>query len=124
HVHHEDFADPLGLERHAARQHLVEDHPDRVEVRSRIDSARARALLGAHVKRRPKQHTCLRAMTSASTLYLCDPEIENLDVLWIVAPGPQEDVLGLEVPMHDAGSMGGREPSHDLARDSKGPIFG
>ncbi len=110
-------------------EHLVEHHPERVEIRARVDVA-AEGLLGRHVLGRPVGHAHLRqrrAAWAASCIVrfgdLGDPEVEHLGHL---GPGGavahQHHVLGLEIAVHDPDRVHGVEPERDLPRDAERAI--
>ncbi len=102
----QDARDGRCLERNLAGEHLVRDDAERVDVAARVDLALARRLLGAHVCRRPDRDTRAGQCAAAGVRQrLGDSEIGDHHS----PPGPlEEDVVGLDVPMHDPHRM--REP--------------
>nr|WP_236644646.1 hypothetical protein [Sorangium cellulosum] len=114
-------------ERQAPREHLVEDAAERVEIRAPVDAPR-RGLLGRHVLGRPhdrdrgpgrplpragrvRDAVALAAVVGQA---LREPEIEQLQAGFGdggrglgAARARQEQVLGLDVPVHEA--LGVRE---------------
>ena len=120
---HQDRRHRLGvrvsLERLPAREQLVENRPEREDVRTVIDREPFH-LLGRHVAHRPHDHPGLRvarARRGARLLALRDgldplrqPEVEDLEM----AVSRNEEVLGLQVPVDDALLMGGGESLRDL----------
>ena len=84
--------------RDLAGEHLVQDAAEAVEVRPAIHTRRAVRLLWAHVGGRAHRHARGRQVLSVSDLQRPgDAEIRDQRV----APAEQ-DVLGLDVPVHDA----------------------
>ena len=93
-------------ERPLARQHLVEDRPEREEVAPLVRRP-ASHLLGRHVAHRPEHHAGLRAAgdrpgiglapVAPVQLQLRETEVQDLDPPVL----RQKDVLGLQVPVHD-----------------------
>ena len=97
-----------------ARGHLVEDHADGVEVAALVQGA-ARGLLRGHVLRSAADHvvprqpgllgidwpddSVARQRRHVRPENFGDAEIEHLDVVGLVAPGLDHDVLGLQVAM-------------------------
>ena len=115
----EEFADGRRVEGQAAAQRLVHHHAEGVEIRARVHLA-TRGLLRRHVERRAED--CALAGQAIRRLgqrgrELRDPEVEDLHQRAVFAAGDQEDVLGLEIPMHDARGVGDLETVADLAGD-------
>ena len=127
----------LAAERLAARRHLVQDRPERELVRAVVDGAAARLLRG-HVAGRP-EHDPGRGLrrgrlgpggrgrvepvllsAGAVAAQLGEAEVEDLDV----AVGGHHDVLGLQVPVDDAGGVGLGEAVRDLGSDVEQPSNG
>ena len=109
----------VSLERLLAREQLVEDRPEREDVRAVIDRESLH-LFGRHVARGPHDRAGLRvarARWRARLLAGSDgldslrqAEVEDLQV---AVPG-DEEVLGLQVPMDDALLVGSREALGNL----------
>ena len=116
------FSRRLPLERRAAREHLAEDRSEREDVGPLVDR-RAAGLLRRHVADRADDRPGLGvAATVASAMFvsrgdgrpcLGQAEVENLDPAVL----RDQDVVGLQVPMHDPLLVRRREPEGDLARD-------
>ena len=84
--------------RRLAREHLVEQTAEAVDVGARVEPALARRLLGAHVTRRAEREPGLGHAIAAGLAHReRDPEVGD-ERRAIV----QEDVLGLDVAMDDA----------------------
>ena len=87
----------IAADRPRARDHLVEDDADGVEIRARVDPVRAARLLGRHVLGRP-HHDAGHGevlLLRVEPPRLGDPEVDELE------DGPaagerHEDVLGLQ----------------------------
>jgi hypothetical protein len=103
----------LRFVRPAPRQALVEHHADRVEVRARVDVLHAERLLRRHVVRRAHRRAGARlvALIRALAEELRDPEIEELGRRRPLLVELDEDVLGLEIAVDDAGACATARPS-------------
>jgi hypothetical protein len=101
---------PLERERSAAREHLVQEHPERVDVDPHVHLERiARDLLGAHVRQRAEHLAEPRGPGAAPRVAgrvavgePRDPEVQHVRAPRVV----HEHVPGLEVAMDDAALMG------------------
>ncbi|MDQ3035891.1 MAG: class I SAM-dependent methyltransferase, partial [Myxococcota bacterium] len=105
----------LRLEGPSPREHLVEDRADREHVAARVDAPPAR-LLRRHVRGRAED----RAGAGHRVIgveHPRDAEVEQLDELH-PADALHEHVLGLEIAMHDAALVRGRERGEHLHRDA------
>ena len=115
-----DLWNRRALERGLAGQHLVDDRAEREHVGALVDGGVLTGrLLGRHVLRRAEQRALLR-LHGLRAADLGDAEIEDLrdlDRVAVVLGGDQEDVLRLEIAVHDAGPVGRRERRADLAND-------
>ncbi len=89
-----------------AREHLVEHHAERVDVGARIRRGAA-GLLEGHVLRRA-HHVPARLLQVAGQVG--EAEIEHLHLLATVGRVHEEEVLRLDVAVHDAGLVRGAEP--------------
>ncbi len=106
-----------------ARQHLVDDDAERVDVRPLIDRL-AERLLRRHVPRRPHHPALLGLGVLARQLpvprkrlaQLCQAEVEDLHA----AVAREHDVVGLEVPVDDAPLVRARQAQRDLPCDVLG----
>ena len=122
HLLGEDAHHRVGVVRHVPGDHLVEKHPERVDVRPLVDLL-ACALLGRHVVWGAENLAVPRESVRAIG-HLGDSEIEYLDEVLVVAPANQKNVLRLEVAVHDARVMGCAECQTDLAGDVYRSAFG
>ena len=106
-------------ERRAAARHLERDAAERVEVGAPVDLRRVAPLLGRHVRRRAHRARRARRDAGERTGQLRDAEVEDLDAFAArqLAIGDEEDVVGLEIAMRDAGVVRGIEHARDLAAD-------
>jgi hypothetical protein len=104
------------------REHLVEDGPEREDVRALV-GGQPLSLLGRHVGNSPEDGAgrgLLRGgrrgrgggFDEQGRLKLGETEIEDLHV----ATSGHEEVLRLEVPVNDSLRVGGRQPVRDLNR--------
>jgi hypothetical protein len=105
----------------AARQHLVEQHADAVEVARRPDR-QAETLLGRHVARRADDEARLGRGVRARHLgrgrqHLGDAEVEHADAVLV-----EHDVRGLEVAVDDAERVGFRQHVADFGGDPHGAL--
>ena len=108
------------LERAAAAEHLVEDRAEREEIRAVIRRP-AEHLLGRHVAHRAEDgprlgQPCLRFRRSAARAAASgrqlprQPEVEDLDAAVL----GHEQVVGLEIAVHDALVVRGGQALRDL----------
>ncbi len=93
------------LERRAAREHLVHDDAERVDIGACVDAVAA-DLLGSHVARAPED------LVRFGQVLLAVPgdvrhqaEVEYLHEVCVVRTTNQEDVARLQIAMHDAGRV-------------------
>ena len=112
-------------ERVRARQRLVGDDAERVEIGAMVDVGVAERLLGRHVRRRPERHAGRgerrprigRGVAAPSARGHAhgarDAEVGDHGVTV-----GEEDVLGLHVPVHDAVPVRMRERVGDVAHDA------
>ena len=108
-VLHRDRDRRVALERHAAREHLVEHHAERVDVGLRPDAATAR-LLGREVLRGADDRADLGHLRVAG---VGDAEVGDLDAA-VVA---DEHVVRLDVAVDDAVLVGVAQAGEHLHRD-------
>jgi hypothetical protein len=114
----------LALDRHAADQHLVEDHAERVEVRSRPHLALAARLLRGHIVRRAQDEPRLRQPELAlEARGAGDPEVEELHDLAAALPH-EVHVVRLEIAVDDARLVRGGERREDRAAQLAGDLDG
>ena len=121
----QDLPVALADERHAPDEHLVEADPERVDVGAVIDVGATLALLGRHVRRRAEHEPGARAVRAEGALVagqLGDAEIEELDEVLVAAARRQDDVVGLEIAVDDAGLVRRGERIRDLERDRQRPL--
>ena len=95
-------------------------------VEHRVSRAqRANAPAAVHVLRCPDHQSLLRELGTAATHRLGDTEVDDLGPIGAIASHTEQNVVGLEVPMHDRGwsfVRGGERFGHlarnlDRARD-------
>ena len=112
----EERGDVGRVERQDPRQHLVEQDAERVEVArgARVDR---RDALGRHVLRRAEHLAGAREPRVLRRAR--DAEVEQLGEVGPVGASREEDVLGLEVAVHDAEVVGARERARDLDHDGQ-----
>jgi hypothetical protein len=117
----------LGHEGQLADQELVEDDANRVKVRATVDLFAAR-LLGRHVVGRADHEPFGREVTRERLVLLVhrphelgDPEVANLDEIGrlplVIGAVQKQDVLRLQVAVHDADVVRGREGGEGLRDD-------
>jgi hypothetical protein len=97
-----------GLEGELARDHLVEDGAEGVEVASAVEGLAPR-LLGRHELRRAEDHTFLSQRVGAQQIdvvNLGQAEIKDLGIVGHTALLGEQDVLRLEVPVNDPNVVG------------------
>ena len=101
---------------HHARtgEHLVEDQPERVDVRAAVDRG-ARALLRRHVFERADDSAARRLFARSG-----NPEIHDQRE----TVGADHDVRGLQIAVNDAGVVGGSKAAGDLPGDLQSPRNG
>ncbi len=107
-VLHRDLDRRLAVERRLAGQQLVEDDAERVEVGARVDLA-SLGLLGREVLRRADDRARLGHLARAGAR---DPEVRHLHAALAV----DEDVVRLDVAVHDAVPVCEAQRREDLAR--------
>ncbi|MFT3772659.1 MAG: hypothetical protein QM820_45285 [Minicystis sp.] len=106
-------------ERRLPREHLEEDHPERVEIGPRVERALAAELLGRHVLRRPHGDPGLRELLLDVAIGALDQaEVEEHDA--IVGPG-EEDVRGLEIAVPEAFVVRGRDGGEQAVPRARHP---
>src|SRR3569832_312778 len=96
-LHRNQLAGAGGHERRLSREHLVQQHAERVHIRAVGDAARTTALLGGHVDRRSHEraglglglHRAVLAVLGAelgdSTVPSGDPAVAIVRMAWEVA---------------------------------------
>ncbi len=102
------------LERPQSGQALVENAPERVDVRPGVDRLPFE-LLRRRVVDRPDEGAGLREPALRTDL-LGDPEVAEVRVL-VLLPGSDEDVRGLDIAMHETVGVDGVERLRDLRED-------
>ncbi|HEY8429920.1 MAG TPA: hypothetical protein VIL20_16170, partial [Sandaracinaceae bacterium] len=101
-----------------AGEHLVGDEGEAVDVAAGVDGA-ARELLGAHVPRRADDGAAQRELRRvAGPLLLGDPEVAHFDEVGLVAARGEQDVVGLEIAVHDAARVRFAQRTRDLRDDA------
>src|ERR1041384_5761832 len=96
----------LGFERHLAREHFIQDYSRRVEVHSRVVTARAANAFGRHVSWSAEALAGKREALTAH--HSGDSKIEHFD-LQRAAVADKYHVIRLQVPMNDSIPMCGAE---------------
>ena len=110
-----DLRDRLPLERRDPGEELVENEPERPDVRARIDVLRGAHLLGRHVERRAHERPGRRHPGVARARRdLRDPEVEDLEDARAVRLPREEEVARLQIAVDDAGRVGLGEPFRRL----------
>ncbi len=116
----DDRLDGRARERRLPGEHLVEDAAQRVDVGPGVSLALPRGLLGTHVARRPKADTRGRQpVRAASAGGQGDPEIGHQRLTLV-----EEDVLGLDVAVDHAVTVGVVERGGHLDADPDGSLDG
>ncbi len=110
-VLHQEVGGILVVERQRAGHHLVEHDAQGVEVGAPVDVGRL-DVLRSDVSRRPEDLLAPRERGRVHDLG--DPEVQYLDRVVTDLAGHQEDVLGLEVAVHDPHLVGAAEGGSDL----------
>ena len=98
----EDAGRVVGCEGQLARQHFVEHHPQRPDVVAGLDRFSAEAF-GAHVRERSQD-----GVVAGELRYAADVGHAKVGQA-SGAIRPQQDVVGLDVAMHDLEPMGARQ---------------
>ena len=118
HVLDDDLAVTVAAERDLAREHLEQQHAERIDVGAVIDLDLPLALLGGHVIGRPHHRTGARLVADllVGQRQLREAEVEHLDeVTARAAVVAQEDVLGLEIAVDDSLLVRGVQRVRDLS---------
>ena len=103
-------------------EELEEEHPEGIDVRRRRDVDGPARLLGRHVVRGPA-HDAFPRQTPDTFVFRgagegqAEVDDHHARVLQVAF---QHDVLGLEIPVHQAGSLRGHEHLRQLSCDVKG----
>ena len=105
----------LALERDLARERVVQEAAERVDVGAGVDPLAA-DLLGRDVVERADPVAGLRRARDRERV-LGEPEVGQVDVVL----GAEQDVRGLDVAMDEAGGVRGVERAADLRDDVRGP---
>jgi hypothetical protein len=119
HVQVEDVVGVLGLEGEPARHALVEHHGGGVEVRAGVWGEAPRLLRG-HVVGRAADETRGGHPGGLVPADLREAEVHDLHEVPAGGEGLHEDVLGLDVPVHDAELVGLVERGEHLPQDLRG----
>ena len=114
--HLPQHAEQRTAERELARQGVVEDHAQPVNVGPRVDQVRGQDLLTAHELRRPRDLALSRDLGRELDV-VRQAEISDLGP---AAYAVQEDVGGLDIAVHDVLLMGRAEALRDLPDDLRG----
>jgi hypothetical protein len=98
----------LARVRSLLRHQLVEDRAQGVDIGPGVERLFAPRLLGRHVRGRPQRRPRLgRRARLLQRLQLGDPEVEHLHQVGPVLAPADEQVVGLEVAVHDPSRVGG-----------------
>ncbi len=116
----DDEVGRAALEGKAAREHLEEHAPERVEV-DRGRGLGAARLLGRHVLGRA-EHEAGRG-DAQFALHLGQAEVEDLDEVAVLVV-EQEDVVGLDVAVDDVELVGPGEGLGDLQGNAQAAVLG
>ena len=117
-VLHRDRHRGVTVEGRAPGQHLIEDDPQRVDIRRRRNDLALR-LFGGIVLHRAKRHAgCREPLRLDVLVHAGDAEVGQLDQPRLV----EHDVLRLDVAMDDALAVRGSQPERHVMRDSDGAI--
>ena len=111
------IAEAVAVERALAGEALERDDAERPEVGAVVDRLVALSLLGAHVVRRAEDRAGARRACpppSRRALDLGDAEVEHLGDL-VVLVADEEDVLRLEIAVHDARLVRALQRARDCA---------
>ena len=99
-------------------EHLEERARERVDITARRDLLLGRRLFGGHVVRRAQRQAGFRhASAGGGTYRQCDAEVGDHR-----APIGEEDILRLDVTMHDTTRMRIAQGIRDVARNLHGFI--
>jgi len=107
-VLHRDLDRRVAGERHLPGEHLVEDDPERVQIRARVNGRAARLLRG-EVLRGANDRSGLRHLRRAGA---CDAEVRHLQP----AVRADDDVVRFDVAVDDPVAVRERERTEDLPR--------
>ena len=110
------------VEGQLTRDHLVEDDPDGVQVAAAVELPSG-GLLRRHVLRGPADQVAAREHGQIAIEDLRDPEVEDLDVVRVIAPLLHHHVLGLEVAVDDVVRVGLAEGRQHLRHDVAEALF-
>ncbi len=106
----EDRRDVVTGERLQPAQHLEGDDAEGEDIGAAVEVL-AHRLLGRHVARRPHHDA---GMSDVGIHHLRDPEVGDLHFL----TGEDDDVGGLDVPVHDAFGVGVVDGARDLRNEA------
>ncbi len=109
------LAEGVGAEQRLAREDLVHDRAERIDIGARIDREPAR-LLRRHVRRRADHRADRREIRVGHVLVdqLGDAEIEDLHQIRAVLGAPDDDVVRFEIAVNDADRVRRRQAVADL----------
>ena len=108
------------LEWQLARQHFVQHARERIHVAARIKTRLAHSLLGTHVRGRAHHQARLRQRLFGHVARdVRDAEIHQHRLAFV-----QQDVLRLDIAMHESLAVRMIERSRDLARDLQRFVHG
>ena len=108
------------MKRHLAAHELVRHHAERVDIGARIDEIRGARLHRRHVHRRAEHRAGHRAIDSRRREQLREPPIQQANLGPAAGHVQHEDVVRLEIAMHDALAVRRDQRRCDLVDDRRG----
>ena len=120
----DDRAEAFATEGDHPREHLEEDHAQRIDVGAVVDVGPTLALLGRHVVGRSHDGAGARLVRRevVGVRQLGQAEVQHLDEVLDAVALDEEDVLWLEIAVDDAVAVGGVEGVRDLRGDVRAPV--
>ena len=106
-----------GVEGGRAGEHLVDHHPQGVDVGPGVEGALPAALLWGHVVRRAHDHAAAGLVAAVDP---GDAEVDDHGFLPAVGRAGQQDVRGLEIAVHDPDAVGLGERTGHVLEDGHG----
>ena len=104
-------------ERHLARYHLIEDHPERIEVAAMVQRPPFN-LLGRHVARRAEELAGVCDAGATCFERFGEAEVRNVGGAFPV----DQHVLGLQIAVHDSCGVSGFQGLAELTGDRDTPV--
>jgi hypothetical protein len=104
--------------RFSARDQLVKDGAQGIDVGAVVDDPGAACLFRRHVRDGSQDHTRVGdRVHSLQVMQLRDAEIEHLQKISSVLSSTHEEVLWFEIAMNDAGVVGDLDPPAGLRHE-------